>query len=216
MIAALHTSGLAFDEATHTYRVDGREIPSVTQVLADNRLRPDFSRVPPDVLDRARQRGTAVHLATHYHDEGSLDPTTVDAVVVPYLDAWLQFLHERRVRILELEKRYAHSTLGYAGMIDRIALVDVGGRERRCVLDIKTGDPSGAEYQTAAYAELYRDAGHVSSLPPERWSVQLHPDRPIPYTVTPYRELRDWRIFRAALDLTHARAAQGQSWREAA
>ena len=79
------------------------------------------------------------------------------------------------------------------------------------ILDIKTGDATGTNYQTAAYAHL---AG--LSVSTTRWSVHLHPDRAVPYSVTPYRQTSDWRIFRAALELTHERAALGHAWREAA
>lgn len=205
--------GLDFKEVGHEYRYNGRLIPSVTQILEDNRLRVDLSQVPPAVLERARQRGVAVHLATHFDDEGSLDEGTVDPIVWPYVQAWRAFRKARSVEILEMEQRRVHSTLGYAGTSDRIASVDLGRRRGLALIDLKTGDQTGVGYQLAAYQELYRNA--IGEFPVmARWSVVLHPERRIPYTVHEFDKVRDWRVFRSALDLTLERAAElGLSWR---
>ncbi len=204
---AIGTPGLTFSEATHQYFLGGQELPSVTSIIRDNRLGGDFSAVAPATLEHARQRGTAVHAALHYDDEGMLDETTVDAEVAPYLEAWRRFRAERHVAIVEMERRYADATYRFAGTLDRIAVVE----GRRVVIDIKSGDVEGADLQTAAYAHL---AGEPLSI--LRWAVQLHPERAVPYTVHPYRNLADWRIFRAALELTHERARRGRRWSEAA
>lgn len=203
MIAQIATPGLVFYEDGHRYNLDGRAVPSVTDVIRDNRLGGDFSHVAPDVLDRARQLGSAVHVALHYHDEGTLDEATVDPAVAPFLTAWRRFRAERQVAVVEMERRFADSMRRFAGTLDRILVVD----GRRVVADIKTGAVDGADYQTAAYAHL---AGEPLSV--RRWAVQLHPERPVPYTVHPYRNLADWRIFRAALELTHERARRGRPW----
>jgi len=209
VIATIATTGLTFEPVSHTYRLEGREIPSVTQILSDNRLRADFRFVNPDVLERARRLGQAAHAAAHYYDEGSLDTATVAPEVQPYLDAWRLFVEERQVHMLQLEQLWADPLYLFAGTIDRVAEVD--GIERAIILDIKTGEATGTNYQTAAYA-------HLAGLPlfTPRWSVQLHPERAVPYSVTPYSRTSDWRIFRAALELTHERAALGLAWREAA
>ena len=213
MIAQIATPGLEFSEADHVYRLYGRPIPSVTSVIRDNRLGPDFSRVPADSLQRARDLGTAVHAALHYADEGTLDETTVDPAVAPYLAAWRAFRAARGVVIVEMERRYADVTYRFGGTLDRIVVADVMdiGPRRRVVCDVKTGGVEGANYQTAAYHYLAGEGPGTL-----RWAVQLHPERPVPYTVYPYSSPRDWRIFRAALELTHERAALGRHWSEAA
>jgi hypothetical protein len=209
----IQTEGLTFIDRGHIYVLAGREIPSVTQVLEDNRLRADFSGVPVQVLERARHRGLAVHAATHYDDEGTLDDSTVMPEIRRYLEAWRAFKAERRAVVIALEARYAHPLLGYGGTLDRV--LSVPGRRLPIVTDIKTGDQTGVEFQTAAYAELFTSLPNHPKLV-DRWSVQLHPERNVPYTVTEFRHLHDWRTFRSALDLTFARAARGRSWRAAA
>ena len=205
-------AGLTFVDHSHTYIVNGRVLPSVTQVLDDNQLRMDTSAITFGVLERARQRGVAVHAATHYDDDGTLDERTLDPEVAPYVEAWRQFKRERGVTIRELERRYAHAVFGYGGTIDRVALAP--GRRSPIVIDIKTGDQTGVAYQLAAYAELYRAVTGAPLV--DRWSVRLWPDRQVPYSVTEFREARDWRRFRAALEMTYARLEMGRSWRRTA
>lgn len=205
-LAQIATAGLVFDEQSHSYTLDGRVLPSVTTVIKDNGLGDDFAAVDAATLEHARQRGTAVHAALHYLDEGTLDETTVDPIVAPYVVAWQRFKAERGVLITEMEQRFADAVYGFAGTVDRIAIID----GLITVIDVKTGSVTGANFQTAAYAHL---AGLTR---PARMAVQLHPERRIPYSVHPYGDLRDWRIFRAALELTHERARLGRGWRKAA
>lgn len=207
-IAQIATAGLVFEEATHRYFLNGTEVPSVTATIRDNRLGGDFSRVDPAVLDRARQLGSAVHVALHYYDEGTLDTATVDPAVWPYLEAWARFKTERDVTVLVMEQRLADPVHRFGGTLDRIAVID----GRRVLIDVKSGSVDGADLQTAAYARL---AGEPAST--RRWAVQLHPERQIPYTVYAYQDPNDWRLFRSALELTHERARRGRHWhREAA
>jgi hypothetical protein len=202
--ARVMTPGLVFYAESHTYNLDGVIVPSVSQVIADNRLGPDFSRVDPVTLEQARQLGTAIHAALHYSDEGTLDEATLDSRVAPYVEAWQRFLDERKVTLVEMEQRFADRLLQFAGTVDRIAVVD----GRPVVIDLKSGTCEGVGYQTAAYAHLADQRRTV-----QRWAVQLHPERAIPYSVIPCPRLADWSIFRAALELTHERARLGLPWR---
>lgn len=53
---------LSFEEADHIYRLNGMEIPSVTTLMKP--LSNAFYRdIDPGILERAAQRGTAVHNA---------------------------------------------------------------------------------------------------------------------------------------------------------
>lgn len=85
-------SGLA-----HVYRnLKGMRVPSVTQTLAFVGL-VDFSRVAPDVLQRKRLIGLAVHAACEFIDspeKGELDWDTVDPLAVPYVIAYENFCSE--------------------------------------------------------------------------------------------------------------------------
>ncbi len=63
----------SFDAERHLYLIQGRPVPSVTQVLHSAGLSADYSMVEPAVLERKRIIGEYVHKATQYLDEGCLD-----------------------------------------------------------------------------------------------------------------------------------------------
>ena len=52
---------LEFDKTDHQYRLDGRPLISVTQLMKKHGLAPDYSGIDPAVLERAAERGTLVH-----------------------------------------------------------------------------------------------------------------------------------------------------------
>lgn len=208
MIATAPAPLVTLDEATHTYtHRDGFRPPSVTQVLS---FVPPFAgrfdHVDAERLDYARLRGSQVHRATHYYDEGDLDIATVDPVLMPYLLAWQKFRVETTFAPTIRETAVFHPVYGYAGMLDRIGTTPNG---ETVLLDIKTGDSLMAGPQTAAYLEAWC-SGHADDLPARlrprhRWTVQLHDTGR--YTITIHTDRRDFRVFLAALELyTYAHA----------
>lgn len=178
---------LEFDEATHTYRVGGRVVPSVTQVL---QLITDYSGIPAKVLENARDRGVRVHRVTELDDEGTLDQESVDPEDQPYLEAWRRFKAEFGVVVLESEKRVYSQQLGYAGTLDRvIATADRG----EWLIDVKATHEIKATVgpQTAAY---HRALG-LGSL--RRGVIQLLPTGK--YNFKELNDPRDWSVFQACL-----------------
>lgn len=112
---------LAFDEYTHTYRLDELILPSVTTLMKP--LTDDFYRtVEPEVLDRAAQRGTAIHNAIeNYIEFGVRDIPTQYA---GYFEAFAQWWERRKPEPLALEKRVYHKILRYAGTADLVCMID--------------------------------------------------------------------------------------------
>lgn len=109
-------SVLTFDEPTHTYRVDGRVVPSVTQILS--RVFPDvYSGIPEEVLNEKSAIGTAVHRAIELEILGRLDYDTLHESVRPYFDSWLLWWSQLDVKDPTPERKF-YSTAGYAGTVD--------------------------------------------------------------------------------------------------
>src|SRR5690348_16409857 len=79
---------LLFEPDNHVYTVNGIVVPSVTQILEPL---VDFSKIPAAVLEYAKLRGEAVHLACELYDQNDLDIDNLDTVIVPYLEAWIKF-----------------------------------------------------------------------------------------------------------------------------
>ena len=51
------STDLQFDEDKHEYLLNGKSLPSVTKLLDTG----EYNNVDPDVLNRARERGTEIH-----------------------------------------------------------------------------------------------------------------------------------------------------------
>lgn len=176
-----------FDKDRHIYTLDGRILPSVTQVLEcvgmiDTRYFTDFHRF----------RGSAVHAACHYLDEYDLDWDSVEPQFVPYIKAYERFKEESGFMPETIEQPKHCPVWRFAGTPDRVGLLN----GRRVVIDLKNVSylPAYA-IQTAAYAWLSGRA----ELP--RFTVHLKPDAT--YKLHPENNAADLDEFFAALRVTH-------------
>ena len=109
--------GLCFDDETHTFTVNGKPLPSVTQVLRHEGIIPDMRFV----TEYGLLRGQYVHRATELFDLGTLDEDTIDGEIRPYLDCYKAFLGDYQGKILHIERRLYHPQWLYAGIVDRVS-----------------------------------------------------------------------------------------------
>lgn len=189
-------AGLAFDETAHRYTHNGVVVPGVTSVL--NNTLDSFACVSPEILERARVLGQAVHKATALYDLDDLVIESVDLLVLPYLEAWMKFRRETGFSPDAIEERVFHPRHFYAGTFDRAGpLFGV-----RSLVDIKSGIvlPSVGP-QTAAYLEArnFRRSDKLSA----RWVVQLNRDGS--YRLEQLKAREDFSVFLAALTLSQWR-----------
>jgi hypothetical protein len=146
------TSRVQFDETTHTYTLDGVELPSVTHIiryLAVNKA----NNADPNMALIARERGSAVHEATVMYDYSGEIPDDFPAEYAPYLKAYVQFVRDYAPNWILTEYRMANETLGFAGTLDRFGVID----GYFCILDIKTSykvDILSLSAQLTAYHDL--------------------------------------------------------------
>lgn len=142
---------IEFDEERHIYTVDGKVVPSVTDIC--NPITSEhYGAINAAVLEMASRRGTAVHEATQLIDLGVMpdDDPEVDA----YVNAYLDFLLDYKPKWEYIEYIGYNADMGYCGTIDRAGQV---GNEF-WVLDLKTtASPTKENYiatccQTEAYA----------------------------------------------------------------
>ena len=122
-----------FDEATHTYTLDGVVIPSVTEICAPITC----GKYPPvGVVQQAAARGTRVHELCALYDMDAL-PDEIEAGLVGYVKAWAAFCRDYKPVWTHIELPLYGSPdtgLPFAGTLDRIGEID--GLTR--VVDIKT------------------------------------------------------------------------------
>lgn len=172
---------LTFDEATHTYKAEGRVIPSVTEILKDEGFIDTAF-----FTDYGRQRGKLAHLAIHLLDMGELDEESLDPVLSPYVEAWKRFRADTDITIIESEVPILDPLKRYAGTPDKIVMLD----GKPSVLDLKTGIVAPwVRLQLCAYGEaktVYRRA-----------AVQLNDDGT--YKMHCYSDRQDFAIWNATL-----------------
>ena len=175
---------LIFNAEDHTYTLDGKRLPSVTEIL---RPLSTFDRVPADVLDRAREFGSDVHLACELDDKGCLDHDGLDPALQPYLRGWQRFKAESGFVLTAIETPVYSKRYGYAGTPDRRCTV----RGADGLLDIKTGAvPISVGPQTAGYAIAITEMEATGRL--NRYCVSLAPDE---YRLIPLKDPRDFNLF---------------------
>lgn len=81
-----------FDEATHTYRLGNKILPSVTQIISDLN---DFSMIPPHVLEMKSQLGSEMHRIIHLHFLDDLVYDTIDQRLVKAFNTFLEWSNPR-------------------------------------------------------------------------------------------------------------------------
>lgn len=194
-------SELLFDPVEHAYTVAGRRVPSVTQVLAPLI---DYSKVPPDTLERARQLGSAVHRMTELYDLDDLDMDSLSDELRPYLTAWMKFRADTGFVPETIEKRLHHPALGFAGTPDRSGLIN----GKRSVIDIKKMLTLGPVIgiQLAAYSELFSKNGTTIEA---RYGLGLRADGT--YRLVPYTDKGDWPVFLSLLTLRNWKEKNGHA-----
>lgn len=184
---------LEFNESTHTYTLNGVIVPSVTSVLS---ILGGYEGIPLQTLQRAAERGTAVHKATELSDLGTLDYSGLDDEVLGYLMGWHKFLDDKKPEIVTVEKQVFHPSLLYAGTFDRELVLD----GHLSILDIKSSAklmPATAP-QTAAYAEAVN--GHRKNKADQvkrRYGLRLTADGN--YELKQYKDPSDMNVFLSCL-----------------
>jgi len=205
-------TNVQFDEATHTYTVDGKVIPSVTQILSSVAVKGKTS-TGMDIWNPigggnffgepgiAAHFGTEFHVAVKYLQEGR--EVDYDEQMEPWIKQWQKFYFEQNLieeEIIFLEKPLI-SKLGFAGTPDRVS------RSRKGVIrvrDWKTGisRAPATKWQVAAYRHLtIENMGLRSNAKIELQAVRFLKDK---YVVDYYDYATTWNTFLSILNILKA------------
>jgi hypothetical protein len=197
---------------TRTYLTGDRALPGISSRLRLAGLVDEtwFARYP-----NASLRGTAVHSATQFWDEGDLAIDSVDPAIVGYLDAWKRFVAETGWRNLEPpETMVASLTMDYATTIDRVG--GMGGEwvtgldvpVNLTVLNLKSGRSAPWHaVQLAGEALAYSEWAPFPLFKIQRAALHLLADGT--YRLEPYRNREDYDDFRAVLRVARWRERHG-------
>jgi hypothetical protein len=190
---------LTFDEPSHTYKWNGTPVPSVTTILSPLI---DYSMVNPEVLERGRQLGSAVHRMTELHDLDDLDESSLSPDMKKYLIGWKKFREDTGFVPDTIEKRMFHPKHHYCGTSDRTGVI----RGQKAVIDIKKMMSLGAVIgvQLAAYQAMHNleDAGIT-----HRYALGLRPDGT--YRLQQFNNPSDFAVFLSLLNIRNWKAKNG-------
>lgn len=184
-------AAIQFDEATHTYTREGVVVPSVTQALS---VIAAYDGIPPAVLQKAAERGTAVHKAIELHLQDDLDEASLDPEIASYFYAYWKFERETGFKPRHAEALVYSAKYGYAGTLD----LEGDLHRKAAIIDTKTTRqlmPSTGP-QTAAYEAAFKEQ-HQSRRNYQRYALLLKPDGT--YRLEPCTNPADFRAFLACL-----------------
>lgn len=187
---------LTFDEERHEYRWDGKPVPNVTRIIAPLT---DYSRIPPEALEHARQQGQAVHKMVELECKNNLDTDNLPDWMRGHLEAWLRFKEETGFECFSSEHRVYHPVLGYAGTLDLAGLMPKLKQSKKpAVIDVKRSFFAGPAIglQTIAYAEGWNATDRATRLE-ERYALRL--DANGRYRLEPFADRDDRAAFIACL-----------------
>lgn len=192
---------LTFDAETHTYRLGGEVIPSVTQVL-ESIYADAYSGIPAAIIDRKSEIGRVVHAASELIDQDDLDDESVDPAIAGYLDAYRDFLRAVEPVWTHSERQLAHPTWRFAGTLDRCGLID----GHLSIVDLKTtvNLHPAVGLQLAGYDVLHQHNDPSAGELAKRYALQLKPDGT--WKLVPFAESDDYRVFQSLLTVHHWRA----------
>ena len=136
-----------FDDATHTYTVDGVRIPSCTQCLDAAGLSM-YDKIDPEVLRKAAKVGDYVHKACQIWDEGrlGLGPGLKGGIeglhptLQPYVRGYAEWVNEVHFRPKYIEHQGVASVNGMlvGFKLDRAGTIGEGKMEIPFIIELKT------------------------------------------------------------------------------
>jgi hypothetical protein len=157
MIANAISTAMTFEESTHAYKVGDRKLTSVTTILRETHLYPDYATVTDP---KYRHLGSAVHSACHLYDLGLLDEDSLHPDVAGRLAQYKRFLEDTGFVPRVWELPLCDPARDVAGMFD---ILGKAGDDEIWLLDTKTGTVPvvGVAVQLAGYFDLIANGGRV-------------------------------------------------------
>lgn len=182
--------GLAFDEGPHIYRLDGKPVPSVTKIM-EPMTRAEYRNIPESVLDRAADRGTAVHNGIELWLKYGLED--IPQEFRGYMDAFAAWWDETQPEYVDSEVRLYHKDFHYVGTADLLLWIG----EKLWLVDIKTTSRIISK-SCAVQLEAYKQA--LSSMGLEiqaKGIIQLKKDGKYKFETFKAKDPKAWRMFTA-------------------
>lgn len=144
---------IEFNEDQHIYTVDGKVVPSVTEIIKFLTI-DTFATANHALKLIAANKGTRVHESTVVYDYEAWD-FDYDSDIIGYIQAYARFVRDYGIKDY-IQTEHIISNGEYAGTLDRLAMID----GKKTVIDLKTGTTSNLRAFSAqlyGYAKILAD-----------------------------------------------------------
>lgn len=157
---------------TSAYHLDGKRLVSVTEALSLAGL-VDYSKIEPDVLEAASERGKRVHALTAATDSGGAVDPELAAGVEGYLAAYETFRADSGFAPVLVEHSMVNPRHRYAGTLDRLGWF---GKGQLALIDLKcmAAIPRWVGLQLAGYQLALSE--EFEGQPIKRYALRLRPN----------------------------------------
>jgi len=181
-------NAVEFNSEKHQYKASGILLPSVTEILKGAGLIDATF-----YTEESKVRGSYVHKACEYYDQGDLDEDSLDPQIAGYLQAYKKWKATFGYEFTWIEMPMQDKTGVYAGTSDRII-----ERRPRQIWDIKSGPyQKWHRVQSAAYVNMLDDPFSYTRLGLYLQSSGKFTVREFPKT----DYMADLAIFQSALNI---------------
>ena len=134
-----------FNDQTHTYKLNGKIIPSVTQIINEVLFYNKYSSVSEDTLELAKKKGSLIHKEIEdYIKTGSTGFTTE-------LESFINIVNDKKLEHMKSEVKVHNEEI--AGTIDIVCKIG----DKNVIIDTKTTSEFDKEYvswQLSMYAYI--------------------------------------------------------------
>lgn len=182
--------GLEFDDATHTYRLGGLVIPSVSAILEPlSKVR--YSGISERTLNKAADKGTAVHNSIENWIKFEIEDIPPEHI--GYFNAFRSWWDEFHPEVVGSEVRICHGLMRYGGTADLVAYIG----EELTLVDYKSTyviSDMTCGVQLEAYARALADMGIMVQ---RKKILHLKKDGTYSFRDYPANDVNRWRVFGA-------------------
>ena len=179
---------LAFDDATHTYRLNGLVIPSVSTVMEPlkNEL---YKGIGDSTLANAADKGTIVHNAIENWIKFGIED--VPPEFQGHFDCFIHLWNKYNPQVVGSEIRTYHKLLAYGGTIDLLAYIE----GKLTLIDFKS-TYTVSDMTCGVQLEGYSQALASHGIKVERKMIwQLRKDGNEKEFEYPVNDSQRWRVF---------------------
>lgn len=152
-----------FDEGTHTAKINGIIVPTISQVLTETGYC-SYEKISLRKRKKSLNFGKAFHLAAELDDNDNLG--SCDEKLLPYVEQYRKFKKNFKLDFFDInEERFYSKRLMFSGQPDKFH------RGKNILFELKTGEPADwHRFQTAGQEILILERFPGLKIK-QRWAV---------------------------------------------